>query len=383
MNGRNSNMENIDIKIKSSLNILGFASNKIVGSNKSKAKISIFDKIKKFYFSKKYEHALNKISKLEEEKEKKISERDHKMFEAALNSDNNEKISSMGASTKLYEDQMNEKIDKMKKIAIDSAIELDKINNLPVEENEVNNDSMSVDEEEINNQISQIESKISNDVKNIEDDSDNYKSENESVDNVEQKPIKDDKVDESKVQKNDLDAQAEQVMNLLKPIILETIKEKEMNIRKADLEKFKIYTEKVDEKVNKIVDRYSNQVNMEKEKSRQLEQKIQSMKSVHEQDTANIKNELEQTKSELNRTNDMNRRYFETIEEQNKQIEEQHQNIASLQDASNSKDQEIAALKAEINRLSAYEQSVNMLRGVMANNMPMDQQVENQNGKTL
>ena len=374
-------------KVKSSLNMLGFSNNRIVGSNKSKAKLSIFDKIKRFYYAKKYEKALNKISKLNEEKAplvEEVEKKDKELFTVAQEENKTEEVNAIGSEIMKTENKIkriNENLEKEKNKAYAAASKIDEIDNSIVQSSEqIFNAETSIDEVQADEQLEETQSKISEDVNAIKEDIDSSKNTND--DEIQHK---------EKKSENIVDAALSEIARGDKPIkaVIVTYMKK-LEDRYKDL--LKATVERTNKTINEIDAGYKVTINSKDNKIKLLQQNIQTIENRYNQEIKNINTDLEHTRSELARTNDMNDRYFETIEDKDKQIKDRDQQIVSLQNDVTSKDEEIANLQKEIERLRITEQKYDTIRtslgdvlgGVLGDTIyTQGTQVEETSGKTL
>ena len=306
---------------------------KVTGSNKSKAKVSIISKLQKFYYSKKYDYASNKVESLKQQNEKLNQENLDKQMEAAMLSDNAKEIVKVANKYNSKIQNTEEKIDKYTDMAAVAQSKLAE---------KINNDEQLETEEIVNKELSETEKILKSEVNNMQS------------------------VETPSVEKNSFDSQVEkmslEVMKVIKPLVSEMMKEQEIK-NTEEKQKYVADTQVV---LNRIITGKDATI-------RDRESQISSLK----QENTSLIADRDQYKSHLEQANNMISNKDKEIEEKNNTINSLNEELLTSKKALDAKDQEIETLRETLQK---YKTSV---LDIVNNIDTTSNTVEEQQSKTL
>lgn len=355
-------LDNINFKKTSEL--LGTFKNKINGYNKSKAKLSILDKIRKFYFGLVLNIKNNQLDKLDEQQKniKENLENYKEQFERQMTIANNE--------VKLTETEKNISKEELKKTNNEK-----KIKSIEKSANEIQAKIDEIDNKEIEDRVADIKPientsdiEIDQVSKNLEAEADKVAQEEKSNVQVEQE-LKN--VEEEL--KNTVNASTEPVKIEEPSVNVEQPKE-ENEIEKIKAELTNGFNEEIKALSIRFMQTVESKLN---EQARSYETKLQNQKADYENEFDVLTNKAEKIYSEnkvkIDELTSQNKKLatdkdnaYSTIASKETEIKFLNEQVASLNSTVEANKIEMDAKDKEIERLKVFEQRWMLMSQAMA-----------------
>lgn len=348
--------------IKKASDFLGNATNRINGSNKSKAKSSIKEKITKFYYQKVLELTNKRIETLEDKKEKYTDNVADRMINASIGEDG-------ATEAAIIQDQAN----------IQNAKYDEKISNLSDKANEYQEKLNSIEEAaKVDEKLNEAEDSLKNNIAELTAEVDN-KNLDEALSPMNDTPeISIEKVLEETQKENEPEEQMSEIDKNVKNIVDNYKAQYEELYRNTIISISNEYEKYAQEQINKANNDAKEIVEgVIKDKDAIIRGKDEKINSLT-QDNQTLSNDLEQYKSHLDQANNMITEKDNKIEELNNNVNSLNETITSNQKQLDAKDAELEAKDKEIERLKVFEQRWQLMSQAMA---PV--QAEEEQAKTL
>ena len=348
--------------IKKASDFLGNATNRINGSNKSKAKSSIKEKITKFYYQKVLELTNKRIEMIEDKKEKYTDNVADIMINASIGEDG-------ATEAAIIQDQAN----------IQNAKYDEKISNLSDKANEYQEKLNSIEETaKVDEKLNEAEDSLKNNIAELTAEANN-KNLDEALAPMNDTPeVSIEKVLEETQKENEPEEQMSEIDKNVKNIVDNYKAQYEELYRNTIISISNEYEKYAQEQINKANNDAKEIVEgVIKDKDAIIRGKDEKINSLT-QDNQTLSNDLEQYKSHLDQANNMITEKDNKIEELNNNVNSLNETITSNQKQLDAKDAELEAKDKEIERLKVFEQRWQLMSQAMA---PV--QAEEEQAKTL
>lgn len=348
--------------IKKASDFLGNATNRINGSNKSKAKTSIKEKITKFYYQKVLELTNKRIEMIEDKKEKYTDNVADRMISASIGTDGATEAAIIQDQANIQNAKYDEKISNLS----DKANEYqEKLNS--IEETAKVDEKLNEAEDSLKNNIAELTAEVNN--KNLDEALAPMNDTPEvSIEKVLEETQKENEPEE---QMSEIDKNVKNIVDNYKAQYDELYRNTIISISNE----YEKYTQQQIDKANKDAKQIVEGVIKDKDAIiRGKDEKINSLT----QDNQTLSNDLEQYKSHLDQANNMITEKENKIEELNNTVNSLNETITSNQKQLDAKDAELEAKDKEIERLKVFEQRWQLMSQAMA---PV--QAEEEQAKTL
>ena len=356
-----------DIKIKKAVSVLGALKNRVVGSNKSKANLSIIDRIRKYYLELAIDAEEIELEKLGQEKveiEESLDDYKDKLKKGLEVEDN--KASLREIEKEIKKEELNQINNEVSREALTESIEdkKAKLNEILEKEatviepikNEVNINlddvSKNLEAEALKVALEEEqEAKVESELKNVEQEIKN--SVNNAVESSKEEiPVE---KESTEIVKDDMIERVNQFISKYNEDMLTLSNTLIQDISVA-------YEQKLQEQSSLYEDKLTKQAEADKQKISKIASASEKALALAGEDIKTKENKI----SELETTNGALTSNLEaankTIVEKDTKINELNQTVASNQEQLSIKDAELEALRKEVKRLQVFENGYNMMK---------------------